>query len=64
MEAVQRYAQDGDIAVMTGRDFTKSIASGCFPHQHIWLFSSDDGWEDSATGLAPVAEKYHIPFNF
>ncbi len=35
-----------------------------FPSDRIWLFSSDDGWVDSATNLAPIAEKYQIPFIF
>lgn len=47
---------------MTGEEIEGSIQSGCFPGENIWIFTSDDGWSDSFTDLAPIADRYRVPF--
>lgn len=49
---------------MQGEDFIQAWKTRCFPHQHIWIFTSDDGWKDTATELAPIAREYRVPFFF
>lgn len=64
MKIIRALADEGKIFLMNGKNFAKSFTENCFPHEKIWLFSADDGWIDTATELAPLAEKYQIPFIF
>lgn len=64
MRAVAGIRDAGRAVVMNAEDFLRAYTTRCFPHRHIWLMTSDDGWIDSATHLAPRAEQYRIPFLF
>lgn len=64
MAYVRTIADGGFIVLMQGKDFLTAVQKQCFPGKHIWIFSSDDGWVDSYTNLAPIATKYKIPFFF
>lgn len=62
MVMVRKLADERKITLMTGVDFEKSFQENCFPAEKIWIFTSDDGWVDSAEKLVPIATKYRIPF--
>jgi peptidoglycan/xylan/chitin deacetylase (PgdA/CDA1 family) len=47
---------------MKGVDLMASLQSGCFSGDHIWVFTSDDGWSDTYDQLVPIAREYAIPF--
>ena len=64
MQIVSALAKQKKISLMTGEDFEKAMENNCFPSAKIWIFTADDGWIDTFTDLAPIAEKYQIPFIF
>lgn len=64
MKTVSELEKTGKIALMTGDDFLKALENNCFPHKKIFIFTADDGWSDNFYTLAPIAEKYNIPFIF
>ena len=64
MQTISELKNSGKIGLMTGEDFLKSLKTNCFPHEKIFIFTADDGWQDNFYTLAPIAEKYEIPFIF
>ena len=64
MKIVSALAKQKKISLMTGEDFETAMENNCFPSAKIWIFTADDGWIDTFTDLAPIAEKYQIPFIF
>lgn len=62
MQKVRSIADTWKIMLMIGEDFERSIRSGCFPGENVWIFTADDGWSDSFTDLAPIATRYQVPF--
>lgn len=62
MSYIRNQADTKSITLMRGVDFIASIKSGCFPGNHIWIFTSDDGWSDTYDQLVPIAREYQIPF--
>lgn len=64
MKTIAELKNSNKIALMTGDEFLKSLKNNCFPHEKIFLFTADDGWADNFYTLAPIAEKYQIPFIF
>lgn len=59
---IRSLAQNKSITLMNGDDFLKSFESRCFPGKRIWIFTSDDGWQDTYTDLVPIAREYNVPF--
>lgn len=64
MRTVAELEKDWQIQTMWGEDLIHAIDTHCFPWKRIWVFTSDDGWVDSADSLAPIAIRHHIPFIF
>lgn len=62
MQTIATLAKEEKIHLMWGEDFLAAWKSRCFPHERIWIFTSDDGWVDTATELAPIAREYGVPF--
>lgn len=64
MQSIRRLANKQKITLMNGDDFVSAFEKRCFPSKNIWIFTADDGWSDNVEYLAPIAEKYNIPFIF
>jgi poly-beta-1,6-N-acetyl-D-glucosamine N-deacetylase len=64
METVQQLSKNGTVTLMHGDDFLNSFRKNCYPGKNIWIFTTDDGWSDTATYLAPTAKSYAVPFFF
>lgn len=62
MSYVRDRANEWKITLMNGVDLIASLQSRCFPGNHIWVFTSDDGWSDTYTNLVPIAKEYWVPF--
>ncbi len=62
MSYIRDQANIWNIHLMNWEDFIMSLKSGCFPEDHIWVFTSDDGWSDTYDSLVPIAREYRIPF--
>lgn len=59
---IHELARNKSITLMNGEDFLKSYQSWCFPGSPVWIFTSDDGWQDTYTDLVPLAREYEVPF--
>ena len=64
MNVIEKLAQSGSITLMKGDDFMNTLKNGCYPSEHIWIFTDDDGWSDSYSELMPIAANHGIPFFF
>lgn len=62
MSYLRDRANEWKIILMNGWDLVSSIATNCFPGNHIWAFTSDDGWSDTYDQLFPIAREYRVPF--
>lgn len=62
MSYMRDRANEWKIALINGADLISSLKSGCFPADHIWIFTSDDGWIDTYDQLVPIAREYRVPF--
>lgn len=64
MQTVAELAKSWKITLMKWDDLVQAMKMNCFPGKKIWIFTSDDGWVDSADYLAPIAAKHQVPFIF
>lgn len=62
MTYIDKLREAWKISTMNGEDFLKALATHCFPSKNIWIFTSDDAWSDTYTGLFPIAREYRVPF--
>lgn len=61
---MEKLVESGTVTLMDGNDFLTALDTKCFPGKNIWIFTDDDGWSDTYSDLARIAEAHHIPFFF
>lgn len=64
MSFVEKLAKSGSITLMKGNEFMNALKSDCYPSEHVWIFTDDDGWSDTYSDLMPIATNHGIPFFF
>jgi peptidoglycan/xylan/chitin deacetylase (PgdA/CDA1 family) len=63
MQTIHALSQKPNgVQLMQGNDFLHALDTNCFPWRIIWIFTSDDGWEDTYTDLVPIATANGVPF--
>lgn len=64
MKEVRALANAGKVSLLSLVDLEKAKQNHCYPSEHNFAFTDDDGWIDLYTHLYPIAKKYQIPFTF
>jgi peptidoglycan/xylan/chitin deacetylase (PgdA/CDA1 family) len=62
LQTVRELADAGKILLPTGDVFFELLQKHCYPKKPLWIFSADDGWQDTYTALFPIAVEQRIPF--
>jgi peptidoglycan/xylan/chitin deacetylase (PgdA/CDA1 family) len=63
MAYVHALKKEKKVHVWFLSELAKRQEEDCFPHENIFIFTSDDWWRDNYGYLFPTATKYGIKFN-